>query len=186
MQACNFIKKETLAQAFFYEFCEISQISQFLLLFQSLIIFEKISTLYFWLDCECPSENHLSAISDFTEYVLTLDLKYSLREKYLNAEIFLDRIWTLSTQWFVTSKYYSEKCDYFQVIICDGVQLTDLLFFSKIWAIFQDISLHSCQNCLHTDFYCAFKDHLLLHIKQLVKQIPYSVSSDNQVSFDLG
>ena len=98
LQACNFIKKETLAQAFFYEFCEISQISQFLLLFQSLIIFEKISTLYFWLDCECPSKNHLSAISDFTEYVLTLDLKYSLREKYLNAEIFLDRIWTLSTQ----------------------------------------------------------------------------------------
>ena len=98
LQACNFIKKETLAQVFFYELCEISQISQFLLQFQSLIIFEKISILYFWLDCECPSENHLSAISDFTEYVLTLDLKYSLREKYLNAEIFLDRIWTLSTQ----------------------------------------------------------------------------------------
>ena len=98
LQACNFIKKETLAQVFFYELCEISQISQFLLQFQSLIIFEKISILDFWLDCKCPSENHLSAINDFTEHVLTLDLKYSLREKCLNAEIFLDRIWTLSTQ----------------------------------------------------------------------------------------
>ena len=86
-KACNFIKKEALAQVLSSEFCEISKDSSLQntsgrLLLKAVNYFrKKLSIIYVWKDSKCTS----AAVS-----ISCIVIKKDVKIKHINANLFKD------------------------------------------------------------------------------------------------
>ena len=85
-ESCNFIKKETLAQVFSCEFCEISKntfltehiwtiASEFLRQLQEVKIFDWYMFIVYWFSQLCPSENCTMNLSQQENLIVLVHLQ---------------------------------------------------------------------------------------------------------------